>query len=282
MRQAFNRTPLRSLVAVLTHLGNMFVITAQEEPYPKECDVQAGGMIEQVHILVVDDDRDIREDLKAYLTEHGYRVTLGESAAAARRLIHAGAPDLILLDVMMPGEDGISLCRSVAQLLSIPIVFLSARADDIDRIIGLEVGADDYVTKPFNPRELLARIRSVLRRAKGGDVARAGEKSRFFEFDRWTLDVARRTLRRDDDIVVSLSSGEYQLLTIFLARPQIVLSRERIVELSHAEGADVFDRSVDSQVSRFRKKIERDPKKPEIIQTVWGGGYVFAAEVRRL
>ena len=239
-------------------------------------------MMEPEHILVVDDDRDIRDDLKAYLTEHGYRVSVGESAAAARRLIHVSTPDLVLLDVMMPGEDGISLCRSITQLLNIPIVFLSARADDIDRIVGLEVGADDYVAKPFNPRELLARIRSVMRRAKGSDGVRGGEKSRFFEFDRWTLDIARRTLKRDDGVIVSLSSGEYQLLTIFLARPQIVLSRERIVELSHAEGADVFDRSVDSQVSRFRKKIERDPKRPDIIQTVWGGGYVFAAEVKRL
>ncbi len=242
----------------------------------------ADKMIEAEHILVVDDDRDIREDLRAYLTEHGYRVSVGESAAAARRIIHANAPDLVLLDVMMPGEDGISLCRSITQLLNIPIVFLSARADDVDRIVGLEVGADDYVAKPFNPRELLARIRSVMRRARGGDGSRSAEKSRFFEFDRWTLDVAKRNLTRDDGVVVSLSSGEYQLLTIFLARPQIVLSRERIVELSHAEGADVFDRSVDSQVSRFRKKIERDSKKPEIIQTVWGGGYVFAAEVKRL
>lgn len=239
-------------------------------------------MVESEHILVVDDDRDIREDLKIYLSEQGYKVTVGESAAAARRIMQSVTPDLVLLDVMMPGEDGISLCRSITRLINIPIVFLSARADDIDRIVGLEVGADDYVVKPFNPRELLARIRSVLRRAKGSDFARPVEKARYHEFDRWTLDVAKRRLRRDDGVIVSLSSGEFQLLTIFLARPQIVLSRERIVELSHAEGADVFDRSVDSQVSRFRKKIERDPKRPEIIQTVWGGGYVFAVEVKRL
>lgn len=238
--------------------------------------------VEFEKILVVDDDRDIREDLKAYLSDHGFQVTTAENAAAARRFIHSEEPDLILLDVMMPGEDGISLCRSIARMTSIPIIFLSARTDEIDRIVGLEVGADDYVCKPFNPRELLARVRSVLRRSKGNNHHALPEKTRFFEFDRWTFDTAKRCLKRDDGVIVSLSSGEYQLLNIFLARPQIVLSRERIVELSHAEGADVFDRSVDSQVSRFRKKIEKDPKNPEIIQTVWGGGYVFAADVKKL
>jgi two-component system OmpR family response regulator len=242
----------------------------------------AGKVMETEHILVVDDNRDIREDLRSYLLEHGYRVSVGECAAAARRIIHSGEPDLVLLDVMLPGEDGISLCRSITQLRDIPIVLLSGRADEVDRIVGLEVGADDYVAKPFNPRELLARIRSIMRRTKGRNGSLASEKSRFYEFDRWTFDVARRNLTREDGTVVMLSSGEYQLLTIFLNRPQIVLSRERIVELSHAEGAEVFDRSVDSQVSRFRKKIERDPKRPDIIQTVWGGGYVFAAEVKRL
>ncbi|WP_291075326.1 response regulator [Hyphomonas sp.] len=236
----------------------------------------------QEHILVIDDDRDIREDLKSYLGDNGFRVSTAENAAAARRAIHTEEPDLILLDVMMPGEDGVSLCRSIVRLTTIPIVFISARTDEIDRIVGLEVGADDYVCKPFNPRELLARIRSVLRRTNGHDRQMTPEKTRYFEFDRWTLDTAKRTMTRDDGVVVSLSSGEFQLLTIFIARPQIVLSRERIVELSHAEGADVFDRSVDSQVSRFRKKIERDPKNPEIIQTVWGGGYVFAADVKKL
>ena len=146
----------------------------------------------------------------------------------------------------------------------------------------MEVGADDYVCKPFNPRELLARVRSVLRRANGREREMTPEKTRYFEFDRWTLDTAKRTMTRDDGVIVSLSTGEFQLLMIFVARPQIVLSRERIVELSHAEGADVFDRSVDSQVSRFRKKVERDPKNPDIVQTVWGGGYVFAADVKKL
>lgn len=234
------------------------------------------------HILVIDDDRDIREDLKSYLTENGFRVSTAENAPAARRAIHSEAPDLILLDVMMPGEDGISLCRSIVRLTAIPIVFISARTDEIDRIVGLEVGADDYLCKPFNPRELLARVRSVLRRSNGRDRDMTPEKTRYFEFDRWTLDTAKRTVTRDDGVIVSLSTGEYQLLMIFIVRPQIVLSRERIVELSHAEGADVFDRSVDSQVSRFRRKIERDPRNPEIIQTVWGGGYVFAADVKKL
>lgn len=234
------------------------------------------------HILIVDDDRDIRDDLKLYLKDQGYRVSVAESAAAARRLIHIEEPELVLLDVMMPGEDGLSLCRDITKLTSIPVLFLSAKTDEIDRIIGLEVGGDDYICKPFAPRELLARIRAILRRSRGSPVHRLPEKTRYYQFDRWTFDTAKRHLVRDDEVVVSLSTGEFQLLTIFVARPHIVLSRERIVSLSHVDDAEVFDRSVDSQISRFRKKIERDPKQPDIIQTVWGGGYVFAPEVRKL
>ena len=164
----------------------------------------------------------------------------------------------------------------------LPVIFLSARTDEIDRIVGLEVGADDYICKPFHPRELLARIRSVLRRAERILSDPDLEKTRYMEFEGWAFDVARRALKRDDGLIVSLSSSEFELLKIFLARPQIVLSRERILELLHSGGTEVFDRSVDSQISRFRRKIERDPKNPEIIKTVWGGGYMFAAEVKRL
>jgi two-component system, OmpR family, response regulator len=233
-------------------------------------------------ILIIDDDREIRNDLKEYLRSHDYEVSAAENAVAARRMIQAEKPDLILLDIMMPGEDGLSLCRSLSRLIQAPVIFLSARTDQVDKIVGLELGADDYVCKPFDPRELLARIRSVLRRNRAEMVVAQAENERYFEFDRWTLDTARRSLRRDDEVMVSLSSSEFKLLTLFLQRPQIVLSRERIVELSHSDNVDVFDRSVDSQISRFRRKIERDPKNPEIIKTVWGGGYVFAAEVRRL
>lgn len=234
-------------------------------------------------ILVVDDDRDIRADLSDYLSAQGYAVETAENAASARRMLQSGQPDLILLDIMMPGEDGISLCRSIARLNQVPVIFLSAKTDQIDRIVGLEIGADDYVCKPFHPRELLARIRTVLRRIEQPVSTTQHEGGvRFYEFSGWTFDVARRALKRDDGLIVALSSSEFELLQIFLARPQIVLSRERILELMHSGASDVFDRSVDSQISRFRRKIEKDPKNPEIIQTVWGGGYMFAAEVKRL
>lgn len=237
---------------------------------------------ERPRLLIVDDDRDLREDLKQYLTIEGYDVTEAENASAARRALHAEEPDLILLDIMMPGEDGISLCRSLARSKPIPTIFVSARSDDIDRIVGLEVGADDYVSKPYNPRELLARIKSVLRRATGGSLLKGEEVTNLFEFDRWVLDLARRRLTRDDGVLISLSATEFQLLKVFLSRPNIVLSRDRILELTRIEGEEVFDRSVDSQISRFRRKLEIDPKDPQLIQTVWGGGYMFAAEVRRL
>lgn len=236
----------------------------------------------QNSILIVDDDRDIRDDLKDYLKAQGFDVSVADGSSAARRMIQSQKPDLVLLDIMMPGEDGLSLCRSLTRLSQVPIIFLSAKTEQIDRIVGLEVGADDYVCKPFYPRELLARIRSVLRRSKSEDQTPNGEAFRFFEFDRWTLDVARQSLRKDDDVVVSLSSGEFRLLLIFLERPNIVLPRDRIVELSHEAEADVFDRSVDTQISRLRRKIERDPKHPELIKTVWGGGYVFSCDVKRL
>lgn len=234
-------------------------------------------------LLIVDDDWNIRDSLKRFFVSQGFEADVADNAASARRKIHERAPDLVLLDVMMPGEDGLSLCRSIAELKTIPIILVSARSEEIDRIIGLEIGADDYVAKPFHPRELLARVRAVLRRLESSMTVQPGDDSKqFFEFDRWVLEVPKRRLRRDDGVIVPLSATEFQLLLVFLRNPRMVLSRERILDLTRISDSDVFDRSVDSQISRFRRKIEIDPREPKIITTVWGGGYMFDTDVRRI
>jgi two-component system OmpR family response regulator len=234
-------------------------------------------------LLVVDDDFDIRDSLSALLEREGFAVQVAADAAAARRLISLDPPDLVLLDVMMPGEDGMSLGRHIAELKSIPVIFLSARSGIEDRLAGFGVGADDYVCKPFSPRELLARIRVALRRSEpDSQVSAPVRETTFFTFDRWTLDVARRRLVRDDAVVFPLSASEFRLLKAFLDRPRFVLTRERLLELTRPDTGEVFDRSIDSQISRFRRKLERDPRSPTLLQTVRGDGYVFNAEVRRL
>ncbi|MXN65777.1 response regulator [Stappia sp. GBMRC 2046] len=232
------------------------------------------------HILVVDDHRDIRETLARYLVKNGMRATAAESAAQARKVLKAAAIDLVVLDIMMPGEDGLSLCRHLVETSSTPVIMLTAMAEDTDRVVGLEIGADDYVTKPFNPRELLARIRAVLRRTSLVPKERDPVESGKLAFDRWTLDVSKRQLIGEDGVSVALSTGEYQLLVALLKRPQMVLSRDQLLDLTSGRTPNIFDRSIDNQVSRLRRKIERDPKSPELIKTVWGGGYTFTAEVR--
>jgi two-component system OmpR family response regulator len=234
------------------------------------------------HILLVDDHRDIRETLSRFLEKHGMRITAAEDAAMARRRLRAAAVDLIVLDVMMPGEDGLSLFRHIRETMDTPVIFLTAIGEPMDRIVGLEMGADDYVTKPFEPRELLARIRAVLRRSHSLPVAggkRRGEETRL-TFDRWVLDLARRELTGEDGIVVSLSTAEFSLLEAFVRHPNMVLSREQLLDLTKGREADVFDRSIDNQVSRLRRKIEPDSRNPTLIKTVWGGGYCLATEVR--
>ncbi len=231
------------------------------------------------HILVVDDHRDIRDPLAKYLRKNGFRVSAAEDGAATRRVLKAAAIDLVVLDVMMPGEDGLSLCRHLRETTSIPVILLTALADETDRIVGLEIGADDYLTKPFNPRELLARIRAVLRRAQGGMAAREPALDRRLKFDRWILDVGRREIVGNDGVAAPLSSAEFRLLHALLRRPGMVLSRDQLLDLTQGRAAGVFDRSIDNMVSRLRKKIEADPKAPVIIQTVWGGGYKLAVAV---
>ncbi|WP_407353969.1 response regulator [Luteimonas sp. R10] len=233
------------------------------------------------HIAIVDDHRDIRNLVGKYLDRHGYRISTVESAAALRRLLERSAPDLVILDVMMPGEDGLSLCRHLRGSTDIPVIFLTAMAEDLDRIIGLELGADDYLTKPFNPRELLARIKAVLRRVNSLPPQRGRVKAKTLRFDRWELNVGRRELLGADGVAVPLSTAEFRLLGAFLDHAGLVLSRDQLLELTVGRAADCFDRSIDNQVSRLRKKIEADPRNPALIKTHWGGGYSFTAEVER-
>ena len=220
------------------------------------------------HVLVVDDHREIREPLGRYLERQGLRVTAAESAAAARRALKAAAVDLVVLDIMMPGEDGLALCRHLRETTRIPVILLTAMGEETDRIVGLEVGADDYVAKPFNPRELLARIKAVIRRAQSLPPDREPLPAGTYRFDRWSLDTGRREVVDEEGVVTPLSSGEYRLLVALL-------------DLTRGRGAGPFDRAVDNQVSRLRRKIERDPKNPALIATVWGGGYRFSGEVER-
>jgi two-component system OmpR family response regulator len=234
------------------------------------------------HILIVDDHKDIRDLVAKYLQLHGLRVSKAENAGTARRLLPAGAIDLIVLDIMMPGEDGLSLCRHLREATDIPVILLTAMADETDRVVGLELGADDYLTKPFNPRELLARIKAVLRRAQSLPRSREPAAGQRLAFDRWILAVDRRELEGRDRVAVPLSSGEFLLLSAFLNHPNMVLNRDQLLDLTKGRQAALFDRSVDNQVSRLRKKIERDPKTPKLIQTVWGGGYKLASKVSRL
>lgn len=235
-------------------------------------------MSESPHILVVDDHRDIRELIGRYLVKQGMRVTTAESAAAARRVLKAAGIDLVVLDIMMPGEDGLSLCRHLREASGLPVILLTAMAEETDRIVGIEIGADDYVTKPFNPRELLARIKAVLRRTHAMPPNREPAGSAI-GFAGWTFDPARRELTDPQGVSIALSTGEYRLLAVFLERPGMVLSRDQLLDLTKGREAQPFDRSIDNQVARLRKKIETDPKNPQLIKTVWGGGYTFAGKI---
>ena len=231
---------------------------------------------------MVDDERDIRDPLAAYLSRNGLRVSKAESAAAARQILSAYAIDLVLLDIMMPGEDGLALTAHIRATDPVPVILLTARAEETDRIVGLEIGADDYVTKPFSPRELLARIKAVLRRAgeSGGRVR--GPDTDTYAFGPWVLKSGERELVGHDGIAIPLSTGEYNLLHALVTRPRRVLSRDQLLDLSQGRELAAFERSIDNHVSRLRKKIEDNPSDPKLIKTVWGGGYMLAAEVRRL
>ena len=231
------------------------------------------------HVLVVDDDREIRDLLGRFLTKHGMRVTTARDGAEMFKALGERGIDIVVLDVMLPGEDGLALCRRLRNESSLPVIMLTAMGEDTDRIIGLEMGSDDYITKPFNPRELLARIKAVLRRAKQLPPA-APPSGEALVFDGWSLEVASRRLVAPDGREVALSTGEHDLLYAFLTHPRRVLSRDQLLDLARGRAAAPFDRSIDIQVMRLRRKIEPDPKNPELIKTVRSGGYIFTPVVR--
>jgi len=233
------------------------------------------------HLLVVDDDAEIRDLLARLLPRHGFRVTTARDTQEAQRLLDGGRFALMVLDLMMPGEDGLSFCRRIRAGSPLPIIILTARGDDTDRIVGLEIGADDYLPKPFNLRELVARVRAVLRRV---DMLAEAASSRFsgaLEFEGWRLDLATRQLTAPDGVMVSLTAGEYDLLRAFVDHPRRVLTRDQLLDLARGRTAHLFDRSIDLQVSRLRRKMEMDPKDPQLIKTVRGGGYLFSPQVVR-
>lgn len=233
-------------------------------------------------LLLVDDETTLREPLAEYLVRQGFVVREAESAAAARSVLGDFHPDLVLLDIMMPGEDGLSLCRHLVESRGLPVILLTAKGEAMDRIIGLEIGADDYVTKPFEPRELVARIRSVLRRAVKDAAAPADDEHMVYVFEGWELDPLKRRLTDPDGALIAISTAEFRLLKALVDHPRQVLDRDRLLDMVQGREAHLFDRAVDNQVSRLRRKIEVDSRNPELIQTVRGGGYRLAADVTRI
>ena len=231
------------------------------------------------HILVVDDDADIRDLLSEYLDRQGFRVSTAAEGRSMRVALGRSAPDLIVLDLMLPGDDGLTLCREVRSKSDVPIIMLTAKTEEIDRVVGLEMGADDYVAKPFSPRELLARIKSILRRSRALPVNLRPDDARAIAFAGWRLEIPTRTLISPESVAVPLSGTDFRLLRIFLDHPNRVLSRDQLMDMTQAKDAGPFDRSIDLQVSRLRKRLNDNPKEPALIKTSRGEGYVLAAEV---
>lgn len=236
-----------------------------------------------IHILVVDDDPQIGDLLSDYLRKHNFRVSVAGDGRAMRKVMKQYSIDLVVLDIMLPGTDGISLCRELRQTSDLPIIMLSAAGDESDRVVGLEVGADDYLAKPFSPRELLARIKALIRRASG-PVAENRQRSRLarlpmLAFGDWALDQNKRVLVDSNAVSIALSAAEYDLLLAFLEHPGRTLTRDQLLDITRGRQANAFDRTIDVQVARLRKKLKEDPKSPRIIVTVRGGGYQFNAEV---
>lgn len=235
-----------------------------------------------ISLLLVDDEATLREPLAEYLVRQGFVVREAESAAAARSVLGEFQPDLMLLDIMMPGEDGLSLCRHVVESRGLPVILLTAKGEPTDRIVGLEIGADDYVAKPFEPRELVARIRSVLRRAGRDSAAPMDDEHFVYAFEGWELDPLKRRLTDPEGALIAISTAEFRMLKALCDHPRQVLDRDRLLDMVQGREAHLFDRAVDNQVSRLRRKIEVDSRNPELIQTVRGGGYRLAADVARI
>ena len=235
-------------------------------------------MQESPHVLIVDDDRELLRLLARFLERHGLRVSTARDGREMRQALADWRIELIVLDLMLPGENGLTLCRQLRATSGMPVIMLTAMGEETERIIGLEMGADDYLPKPCSPRELLARVRSVLRRTRSTATSQS-QRARILVFERWQLDLARRRLKSPDGFIVDLSPTEFELLAAFAEHPQQVLSRDQLLDLAHGRGAAPFDRTIDIQVSRLRRKIEPDPKSPELITTVRGGGYLFTPSV---
>jgi len=260
-------------LARLLHCDTIFLLGGAATRY-------RGHMSAQDHVLVVDDDAEIRSLLTQYLEKNGYRVTAVSDGSGMWSKLDGGARiDIVVLDLMLPGEDGLTLCRNLRARSELPVIMLTARGEETDRIVGLEMGADDYLAKPFSPRELLARIKSILRRARSLPENLQPDAARALRFAGWTLDLATRNLHSPEGVVVALSGTEYKLLQIFLAHPNRVLNREQLIDLMLSRDASPFDRSIDVQVSRLRHRLGDNPKDPVIIKTVRGQGYVLSAAV---
>jgi two-component system OmpR family response regulator len=234
------------------------------------------------HLLLVDDDKDILALLTNFFRKHGYSVSVSQDGEAMFAALEQYTVDLVILDVMLKHEDGFSLCRRLRTTSTLPVIMLTAVADQTDRVVGLELGADDYLTKPFDQRELLARVKAVLRRTAMAPPAPAKDDTRpLLCFAGWRLDVVRRELRSADAALVFLSGGEFDLLLAFVEHPGRVLTREQLIDLARGSTHIAFDRSIDVQVSRLRYKLEQDPKSPSIIRTIRNTGYIFMPEVTR-
>lgn len=236
------------------------------------------GIMTSPHILIVEDDRDIGQLVARYLRANDMRVSVAEDGRAMDKVLAAARVSLVVLDRMLPGEDGLSICRRLRANSDVPIIILTAQADEVERIVGLEMGADDYLGKPFNPRELLARIRAVLRR-RDDQHDRAAPAHKGYRFAGWSLDAATRRLFDPNGTRVDLTGAEFDLLVVFCERPGRALSREQIIDLTQGREAGPTERSVDILISRLRRKLERDPKDPELFQTIRSSGYLFSPEV---
>jgi two-component system OmpR family response regulator len=232
-------------------------------------------------LLIVDDDVEILALLKKFFVQHSYDVDLASDGPSMWAALSRQRPDVIILDVMLPGEGGLSLCKRLRAESNIPIIMLTSMGELSDRIVGLELGADDYLAKPFDARELLARLRAVLRRVSDHSPCASEPQRPVIAFDQWQLDVTRRELRSADGVMTPLSAGEFDLLLVFVEHAQRILTREQLLDLSRGQRHDAFDRSIDVQVSRLRRKIEPDNISPELIRTVRNGGYMFTAKVSR-
>ncbi|MES2356103.1 MAG: response regulator [Pseudomonadota bacterium] len=230
-------------------------------------------------VLIVDDDAEIRDLLSRYLKQNGYAVNAAADGAAMWSALQSDDPDIIILDLMLPSVSGLTLCRDLRARSDTPVIMLTARGEETDRIVGLEMGADDYLPKPFNPRELLARIKVILRRARSMPKGHLPEQAQFICFADWRLDTQERQLISAQGVVVSLGGSEYRLLRVFLECPNRILNRDQLMDRLHGRQVEAFDRSIDVQVSRLRQRLGDDAREPAIIKTVRQEGYMFAVKV---